>query len=182
MTKTSETRMAKTQKLLLAGLFAALTGVCSWINIPLPFTPIPVNLALVGPAMAGLVLGWRYSMLSQVIYILMGAIGIPVFAGFTAGAGHIIGPTGGFLFGYILCAAICGLPSRLKNIPHRILLMICGFAACYICGLIWFMISMESTLLAGFTACVLPFLPGDAVKITLVAILSKYLHRFFYEP
>ena len=100
------------QNLLLAGLMAALTAVCSWINISLFFTPVPINLALIGPYMAGLLLGLKYGVLSQGVYVLMGAIGLPVFAGFASGVGTLAGPTGGFIVGYVICAAICGLSAR----------------------------------------------------------------------
>lgn len=167
----------RTKKLILAGLFAALTAVCSWINIPLFFTPVPINLALIGPYMAGLVLGSRFGLISQVIYILLGSIGLPVFAGFVGGVDKIVGPTGGFLIGYVICALICGLALRRKGTKFHVALMLLGLASCYACGLIWFMISTHAALWAGFTACVLPFLPGDAVKIALVAVLMRYLPK-----
>lgn len=110
----SNTATSRTSKLLMAGLFAALTGVCSWININLFFTPVPVNMALMGPYLAGLMLGCRYGFFSQIIYILLGVLGIPVFAGFTSGAGIIAGPTGGFIVGYVICAVICGLQPEKK--------------------------------------------------------------------
>ena len=114
------------QNLLLAGLMAALTAVCSWINISLFFTPVPINLALIGPYMAGLLLG---------------------------------------------------LSARRKGTKYRVLLMVCGLAACYACGLIWFMVVTGSSLWAGLVSCVFPFLPGDAVKITVAALLTKYLAK-----
>lgn len=107
-----------------------------------------------GPYLAGLMLGCRYGFFSQIIYILLGVLGIPVFAGFTSGAGVIAGPTGGFIAGYIMCAVICGLPARKKGSSYRILLMICGLIACYALGLAWFMILTHSTLWAGLVACV----------------------------
>lgn len=170
-------RTSQTANLMLAGLFAALTAICSWININLPFTPVPINLALIGPYMAGILLGFKYGILSQIVYILMGILGIPVFAGFTSGAGVLVGPTGGFIIGYILCAMICGLPIRTKTTSTRIFLMVSGLFACYACGLLWFIIITGSTISAGLTACVIPFLPGDAMKIALTSILVKYLSK-----
>ena len=76
-----------------------------------------------------------------------------------------------------MCAVICGLPARKKGSSYRIMLMICGLITCYALGLAWFMILTHSTLWAGLVACVIPFLPGDAVKIILAAVLSKYLVR-----
>lgn len=186
--------------LVLAALFSGLTAVLSWINIPLFFTPVPVNLALIGPYLAGLLLGVRYGCLSQLLYILLGCVGLPVFAGFSAGAGVLAGPTGGFIAGYVLCAAICGLSGRRAyasagrsayasgsasagrrvvrtSAARRVVLMSGGLLACYGCGLAWFMISSGSTLGAGLVACVLPFLPGDAVKIAAAALLAARLNN-----
>lgn len=177
--------------LVLAALFSGLTAVLSWINIPLFFTPVPVNLALIGPYLAGLLLGVRYGCLSQLLYILLGCVGLPVFAGFSAGAGVLAGPTGGFIAGYVLCAAICGLSagsayasagrsayaSGSASAGRRVVLMCGGLLACYGCGLAWFMISSGSTLGAGLVACVLPFLPGDAVKIAAAALLAARLNN-----
>lgn len=173
--RTAAVAPTPTGSLLLAGLLAAVTSVCSWINVPLFFTPVPVNLALIGPYLAGLLLGVKYGVLSQIIYIFMGAVGLPVFAGFTGGVAIIAGPTGGFLVGYILCAAMCGLRFPTERTLSRIILMIAGLACCYGCGLIWFMISTHSTLWGGLVACVLPFLPGDAVKIAVATVLAKRL-------
>lgn len=173
----NENNAMRTKKLILAGLFAALTAVCSWINISLFFTPVPINLALIGPYMAGLVLGSKFGFFSEIIYVLLGSIGLPVFAGFTGGLDKLVGPTGGFIVGYMLCALICGLELRHKGTKFRVLLMILGLAACYACGLIWFMFVTHSALWAGLTSCVLPFLPGDAVKITAVAILVRHLPK-----
>jgi len=171
---------SRLQSLLLAGLFAGLTAICSWINLPLFFTPIPINMALLGVYLSGLMLGLKYGVFSQIIYVLMGGFGIPVFAGFTAGAGVIAGPTGGFIAGYIICAAICGLSLRKKGTKYRIILMLFGLFSCYALGLLWFMIITHSTLWAGLASCVLPFLPGDAVKIAAAALLTKYLSRAVY--
>lgn len=165
--------------LVLTALFSGLTAVLSWINVPLFFTPVPVNLALIGPYLAGLLLGVRYGCLSQLLYILLGCVGLPVFAGFSAGAGVLAGPTGGFIAGYVLCAAICGLSagSAYTSAARRVVLMSGGLLACYGCGLAWFMISSGSTLGAGLVACVLPFLPGDAVKIAAAALLAARLNN-----
>ncbi len=95
--------------LVLTGIFAGIVTVCSWITVPLPFTQVPINLAVLGVLLAGGCLGSKYGSLSILIYILLGAVGIPVFAGFGAGLGTLAGPTGGYIVGYILCAAIAGL-------------------------------------------------------------------------
>lgn len=164
-------------KLIICALFASLMTICSWISIPLFFTPVPVNMALAGAYITGLLLGCKYGFISEVLYILLGAVGLPVFAGFSGGIGAIAGPTGGFIIGYAFCAFVCGLSARKKGIMMRILLMLCGMSLCYGCGLIWFMYITGSTLWAGLVSCVIPFLAGDAVKIILVSILYRYLEK-----
>ena len=88
--------------LVLTGIFAAIVTICSWITVPLPFTQVPINLAVLGVLLAGGCLGSKYGSLSILIYILLGAVGIPVFAGFGSGLGTLAGPTGGYIVGYIL--------------------------------------------------------------------------------
>ena len=177
--------MTKTNLLLLSGLFSALTGICSWINIPLFFTPVPINLALIGPYMAGSLLGPRYGLLSQIIYIMTGVLGIPVFAGFSGGLGVLAGPTGGFIIGYAVCAFICGLGAKGKvstarrpaKITGSAAFMFIGLSACYSFGLMWYMIVTGASLWSGLAACVLPFLPGDGLKIAVAAVMSQQIAK-----
>ena len=105
----SDTKQQNINSLILCGVFAAVVAVCSWITVPLPFTQVPINLAILGVLLAGGLLGSKYGALSLLVYILLGAVGLPVFAGFGAGLGAIAGPTGGYIVGYLLCAAISGL-------------------------------------------------------------------------
>lgn len=170
---------SKTTWLMLAALFAALTAVCSFISIPLPFTPVPVNLATLAVFLAGGLLGWKYGLISQLVYIVLGAAGVPVFHNFTAGLGILTGPTGGYIIGYAAAALLTGLVIQLAAKRESILVltlaMVCGLAACYLLGTIWFMIVSGSGLLASLIACVIPFLPGDALKIIAGCILIKKL-------
>ena len=105
----SETKQRNIKAIILCGVFAAVVSVCSWITVPLPFTQVPINLAILGVLLAGGLLGSKYGAISIFIYILLGAVGLPVFAGFGAGLGVLVGPTGGYIVGYLLCAAISGL-------------------------------------------------------------------------
>lgn len=172
----------KTNSLILAGMFAAVTAVCSWINIPLPFTPVPINLALLAVYLSGGLLGARYGFFSQLIYILLGAIGLPVFSGMSGGFGIITGSTGGFIIGYLFAAFLTGLlSSRTKAITQKkaiaclALACLCGMICCYAFGLVWFMILTGTGLWGSLVACVIPFLPGDALKIILAVILIRRL-------
>lgn len=175
----------KTFMLTLTALFAAVLAVGSWISIPLPFTPIPINLGTLAVILTGALLGWKYGTLSVLIYILLGAVGVPVFAGFTGGIGHIAGPTGGYIIGYITSALICGIIMQLFYEDRKwwviAVAALLGTASCYILGTIWFMILTNNTLAASLSMCVIPFLPGDAFKIIVavitVPLLKKALSR-----
>lgn len=100
---------SKTTYMALCGLFAALTAVCSYISIPLGFTPVPVNLATLAVFLAGGLLGKKYGTVALAVYALIGAVGVPVFSEFRGGLSVLAGPTGGYIIGYIAAAFIVGL-------------------------------------------------------------------------
>lgn len=173
------TSYSKTANLLMCALFAALTSVCSFISIPLPFTPVPVNLATLSVFLAGGLLAPRYAAVSQTVYLLLGAAGVPVFHNFTGGIGILAGPTGGYILGYIaaafLTALIMKLSGRTFTWPVLILSMIAGLAACYGLGTLWFMILTGTGPIPSLAACVVPFLPGDGLKILAAGLLIRHL-------
>lgn len=177
----------------LAGLFAALTAICSWISIPLGFTPVPVNLATLAVFLAGGLLGAKYGAVSLTVYALVGAVGAPVFAGFRGGLSVLAGPTGGFIIGYIAAAFVVGaiVSAAFKQRERtgasakpslRLSLtiaagMVAGLAACYALGTAWFMFSTHTEFVPSLLACVVPFLPGDAIKIIAGTLLTKKLKK-----
>ncbi|MDR2156296.1 MAG: biotin transporter BioY [Clostridiales Family XIII bacterium] len=166
--------------LILCALFAALTIVGSIIQIPLPFTVVPINLALLSVYLAGGLLGAKYGCLSQAIYILLGAVGLPVFSGFQGGLGTLAGPTGGYIIGYAAAAFVVGaIVGAVKTPPVWKLIgaLLAGLIACYTLGTAWFMISAKTTFAAALFLCVIPFLVGDALKITAAVFLIKVLKR-----
>ena len=200
MHQTEQKRYSKTTALVLCGIFAALMAICSFITIPLGFTPVPINLATLGVFLTGGILGKKYGSISLIVYILLGAVGIPVFAGFKGGLGVLAGPTGGYIIGYLAAAFLTGLlveivfrktfggaesgsrsktsgtaKSRTLRLIGIILSMIIGLAACYALGTAWFMISTGTGFGAAMVSCVIPFLPGDAVKIVAGALLVQKL-------
>lgn len=190
----SNTQQSNLYKLVLTGIFTAVVAVCSWITVPLPFTQVPINLAILGVLLAGGFLGSKYGSLSLLIYILLGAVGIPVFAGFGAGLGTLAGPTGGYIAGYILCALIAGIGSAVsvsstsrkssgsrEASPHPALrlafFMALGVIVCYAFGTIWYVILMKTSLWAGLLLCVFPFIPFDALKIATAVFLVRRLRH-----
>ena len=183
MTNTTKTTTLKTADIAYIGLFVAIMAICSWISIPLPFTQVPINLAILGVLLAGGLLGSKYGALSLIIYILIGAVGVPVFASFGAGLGTLAGPTGGYIVGYILCSAVAGIGSSVtsKAAKHPTLrlafFMALGVLACYAFGTIWCVILMKTSLWVGLVSCVFPFIPLDAIKIAGALFLVKRLHK-----
>ena len=177
---------SKTTYLVLCGLFAALMAVCSYIMIPLPFSPVPVNLGTLGVFLTAGLLGSKYGALSVAVYMLLGAAGLPVFAGFQAGFGVLAGPTGGFIWGYLAAVFLIGMildSSRISFSPAKragsavlcISTMAAGNLICYLLGTCWFMILMGVDLWAALTACVIPFIPGDIIKILAASWLVQRL-------
>ena len=96
------------------GLFSALIVICTWITVPLP-SGVPLTLQTFAVALSGFLLGPAYGTLAAVVFLLLGAAGLPVFSGFTGGVGRFVGPTGGFLWGFLPLAAGCGLCFGLIN-------------------------------------------------------------------
>lgn len=172
--------------LILAAIFAAIVSVCS--QIQLPIGPVPINLATFAVFLAGGLLGSRYGAISLIVYVLLGAIGAPVFAGFTGGAGIIAGPTGGYIMGYIPAAFITGFiierftPIKTPDysdvnpfVPVYILSMFAGLLACYLPGTIWFIHLTGWSIGKAVFACVIVFIPGDCLKILCATFLINRL-------
>jgi biotin transport system substrate-specific component len=186
---------------ILCALFAALTAAFSQIRVPLPFTPVPINLAVLAVLICGGTLGARWGAVSMTVYILLGAIGVPVFSGFTGGLGTIAGPTGGYIIGYLPMAVIMGLFAQraqasvdgiqtkadvkpdakdaTKTAGTGILISLAkgvpALAALYALGTIWFVISTGTGFVESLIMCVIPFIPGDALKIIAASVVCEAL-------
>ena len=177
---------SRTTCLLLCALFAALTGVFSAISIPLPFTPVPVNLATMAVFLSGGFLGYRYGPLSQLVYVLLGAVGVPVFHSLTGGIGILAGPTGGYIFGYIAASFVIGLMLHKSKKQRSIAIMagaMCVGAVTYFTlGTAWFMILTHTGLVPSLVACVVPFIPGDILKIIAACLIIKKIPAVVTSP
>ena len=166
-----------TRLLTLSALLCALCAVLSQIQIPLP--PVPVSLSLLAVHLCGALLGPRWGTAAISCYVALGAVGLPVYAGFCGGMSVLFGPTGGFLFGYILCAWIVGTLTHRSGFSRRALMsaMAAGTLLCYALGAAWFMLTTGTDLAGSLTVCVLPFIPGDLLKIALAAMLCMRLEK-----
>ena len=164
-------------------LFAAIISVCSLISIPIG--EVPVTFQILGICLAAGFLGVAKGTISVVIYILLGLIGIPVFAGGTSGFAKLVSPTGGYIVGFIFTAIIIGLAVKLfgRKLWVLIVSMVIGVLVCYAFGTAWFIILYNNSgksmdLANALSLCVVPFLPFDAVKIAVSAVLVNRLHKF----
>jgi biotin transport system substrate-specific component len=161
-----------------ASMFGALTAVGAFIMVPLP--PVPVTMQTLFVYMAGALLGGYLGALSQVVYILLGVIGLPVFAGGKGGAGVLLGPTGGYLIGFVIGAFVIGRLTSLRHRPGLIWMMgsmIAGMAVVYAMGVAQLMIVAKLDLAKAIAIGLLPPLPGDLAKIVAAALICRKLRE-----
>ena len=176
MTTQTATR-SKTYDMVYIAVFAVLIAICSWISIP---TTVPFTLQTFAVFMAVGVLGGKRGSLSVLIYILLGAVGIPVFAGFSGGFGILLGSTGGYIIGFLFSALLMwGMEALLGKKTWVLgLSMVLGLIVCYAIGTVWFMAVYTKNsgpvgLAAVLSWCVIPFIIPDLIKIALALVLSK---------
>lgn len=163
-------------------MFSAIIAVCSWISIP---GPVPFTLQTFGVFAACAMLGGRRGLVSVIIYIMLGMIGLPVFAGFAGGIGILAGSTGGYIIGFVFTAMVMWLVEKLFGSKWwiKIIGMVLGLVACYAFGTFWFVRVYTNTtgaitIKAALMACVVPFIPIDLVKIALASILDNRLGKY----
>ena len=165
-----------TSKVVLAALLTAFIAVTSPLSISTPFG-VPLTLQTFSVALCGYTLGCCWSAASVVTYILIGAVGLPVFSGFQGGVNVLFGLTGGFIIGFIGLSALCGLGMRFKNVIVRILMGFLGVAVCHAVGVVQFAFVYKTGILAAFITASLPYLLKDAVSIVLAYFLSVYISK-----
>lgn len=169
------------RSLILAALFAALTAWAAQIRFFLPGIPnVPVTLQVLAVCLAGGLLGPVYGTVSLTIYLLLGAVGLPVFAGFKSGLGVLVGPTGGYLWSYPAAAAVVGLLAPLAQRPSVLrtgLAMLAGLGVIYLGGAGWAIAIGGNGFMKVLTAWVLPFVPLDLVKVAVAASVSVAVNR-----
>lgn len=164
--------MKKIRNMVRASLFASLCAVCAWIAIPIP--PIAVTLQTFALLLALGTLGGRWGTVAIGLYLLLGLVGLPVFSGFQGGAAVLLGPTGGFLWGFLAGALVYWMVQRLGNLTA----MAAAMAVCYLCGCLWFSHYAGAGLAESFAVCVLPYLIPDALKLWLAWSVSRRLRKY----
>lgn len=163
------------QMTVYASLFAALIAAGAYLAIPVG--PVPIVLQNLFVMLAGLLLGRRWGLAAVGVYLLAGALGLPVFAGGAGGVGRILGPTGGYLIGYLPVVFLIGfIAERAKGrVPFDILAMICGTAVLYACGVSWLKAATGMGWSKALAVGMYPFLPGDILKIIAAVPIAKTL-------
>lgn len=170
-------RKFKTVDLAYIALFSVLMAVCAWISIPII---IPFTLQTFAIFAALGMLGGKRGTMSVVIYVIIGAIGLPVFSGFSGGVGKLMGPTGGYIIGFIFTALVYWLITKLFGNKTLIMViaMLAGLVVCYVLGTIWFVYIMSNsgksmTFVAALLLCVVPYIIPDLIKIALAVLVVK---------
>ena len=156
-------------------LFTAVICILSIWQIPLP-SGVPITLQTFALALCGYVIGAKLGAISATLYLLLGLIGLPVYAGMAAGPGVLFGPTGGFIFGFIFLSLFCGLGVQ-KKIPVSIGLGVVGLAICHSLGVIQLMLYYKMTLLSAFLAGSAPYIVKDVLSLVGAYFISLVLRK-----
>lgn len=165
----------KTKTIVLCAIFAAILCIFSVMTIPIGI--VPISMGIFGVMLTSIILGAKKGTISVIVYILLGAVGLPVFSGFKGGFQVLLGPTGGYVWSYILVALLIGLlTSKLPQNKWLAMLktfIVCliGIFLCYAAGTAQFMLVQKTDLIKSLTACVFPFIPFDIIK----ALIATYL-------
>ena len=175
-------RKMKTIDLAYMALGAVIIAVCSWISVP---TTVPFTMQTFAVFCILGLLGGKRGTISILVYILLGAVGVPVFAGFSGGFGIIIGPTGGYIVAFVLMGLLYWLIEVLfgTKLYIRIIAMLAGLLVCYAFGTAWFMVvyarqTGPMSLGAALASCVVPFIIPDLIKMALALLISSRVGKY----
>ncbi len=179
-----EVIILSTKKITITAIMTAVICLCSLITIP--FFSVPFTMQTFGVFLALEILGAKLGAASIGTYILLGLVGVPVFSGFGAGPAHIIGPTGGYIIGFLFTAIVYLVFESLVKTGHEITKWICrvvGLLVCYLIGTIWFVTVMGINgksigIGAALTMCVLPFIIPDMIKIIFAVYIGKLIKKY----
>lgn len=168
-----------TKRIALIGLMTAVLCVLGPVSFPLPISPVPISLGVLGVLLAVYLLGMKWGTVSCLIYLLIGLVGVPVFTGFSGGIGKVLGPTGGYLIGYIFLSLITGFfigkwPTKW---PLHLVGMILGTTVMYLFGTLWLGYLMKCTFLEALWMGVILYIPADLVKMAITLSLGGLVRR-----
>ena len=168
----------RTLSLTMTALFCALTAVLAPLTVTLPVTLVPFSLSLIPVFLTGAVLPRQNALLAQVCYLLLGLAGLPVFSGFSSGAGVLLGPTGGFLLAYPASAFLMAwILEKRFSVPRLALALAAGLLTCYLMGSLWYCAVGHVGYLQALAAAVLPFVLWDAPKALCAGLAAAALRK-----
>ena len=165
-------KKTKIKSLTLTAIFTAVIAVSAWISV---FTPFGINLTLqtFAVCLAGFCLGAKWGTAAVVAYIAVGAAGLPVFSQFSGGFGVLFGVSGGFLWGFLVTAALCGVSKTTKKIALKYIIIILSVLVCHAAGVIQFCMVSGNNILTSFLSASLPFLAKDMILAFLANVIAK---------
>ncbi len=167
---------ARTKEMAITALMGAVICVMGPLSLAIPVSPVPISLVNLAIYFSCYILGMKKGAISVLLYLMIGFVGMPVFAGFTAGAGKLLGPTGGYLVGYVFIALVCGwFFEHSRGRWMEFAGMVFGTLCCYLFGTLWLAHQAGMGFQAALAAGVIPFIPGDLVKILIAWILAPML-------
>ncbi|MCK9478153.1 MAG: biotin transporter BioY [Firmicutes bacterium] len=169
-----------TKEIAVIALFTAVMVIFSQIAVPIPISPVPITLSIFAVFLISTLLGHKSATVVQVVYLLLGIIGAPVFNGFTGGIGKVFGPTGGYIMSYIPMSYVMGLlvfKYSMTKYFQMVFAMLIGLVICYSLGTAWLMASTGMNFTKAVYAAVLPFAPLDIIKIFAAAGLSHSIRK-----
>lgn len=165
------------KEITLVGMCAALMAIFSQLSIPLPFTTVPLTLQTLGLVLLAIILEHKLGTLSIIIWMLVGVIGIPVFAGFASGIGVVLGPTGGYIIGFIFMSFIIGYSASKNNTNLLFLGVYVGQAVQYTFGVVQLKIIMGLNLNEALISGLYPFLVKDIIVITIAVFIGLSIKK-----
>lgn len=165
-----------TSQMTLTAIMAAVICILGPLSIPIPISPVPISFTNLAIYLTVCLLGWKLGTISYLIYLLIGLIGLPVFSSFSSGFGKLLGPTGGYLIGFIAMSIICGLSfEKSKKRSVWFLGLIIGTLIDYIFGTFWLSFEANLTFIQSLWAGVIPYIPGDLIKIIIAVHLGPFI-------
>ena len=170
-----KTKKTSVREMCYIGIFVAIIAVCAQVSIPMPYG-VPLTLQTLAVPLAGIVLGMKSGTLATLIYILIGAIGVPVFTGFMGGIGIIFGRTGGFIITFPLMALTAGIGAKHNNF-WLTLCLTAGAAINFIGGMLMYSIVTSNSLIVSYHFVVMPFIPTAIIKIVIAVALGRLVKQ-----
>jgi len=179
----SNNSLTDLHQMVWVALMAATVGAGAFLIVPIG--PVPVSMQPFFVFLAGFVLGPKRGVMAVALYLLAGTIGLPVFAGGRSGLGHLFGPTGGYLFGFLVAAFVCGLARSEERLISWSKGLACGSAALlilYAVGSIWLKITLSFDWYKAWMVGVVPFIPWDGLKVGMALLCCRYLAKYNLLP